>query len=68
MWLTDLMKNNTSSEDSSNKSLLKLGGVFDNLKKTLNHYSQETEAGDRSMRIDKTEVQLSRYDGMQGKH
>ena len=62
------MKNTTSSEDSSNKSLRKLGGVFDNVQKTLNHFSQETEAGDKSMRIDKTEVQLSRYDGMQGKH
>ena len=50
------MKNNTSSEDSSNKSLRKLGRVFGNLKETLNHYSQETEAGDKTMLIDKTEV------------
>ena len=51
------MKNNTSDDkDSNNKSLRKLGRVFGNLKKTLNHYSQETEAGDKNMRIDKTEV------------
>ena len=31
VWLDDLMKNNTSSEDSSNKSLHKLGQVFGNL-------------------------------------
>ena len=39
VWLDDLMKNTTSSEDSSNKSLRKLGQVFGNLKETLNHYS-----------------------------
>lgn len=39
VWLTDLMKNNTSNPDFTYKSLRKLGQVFENLKETLNYYS-----------------------------